>query len=817
MIPRNEEIGRIVDASGGLNLADSPNNLKPNQCLKLKNFVFGKGNMVEVKPGYTLDLALEGYGSSQDTGWNNPTSEGKIYSEWFDADNAYEADSIFSLCRSNETQDYYTFSLSSELTAAAIIDGIELDIKGKVELGTGDMDCYLSKDGGVSWTDELDKETVTFDSTNQYQSAGGSSNLWGDTWTKSDFGNNDFLIKLIPVGFVGQRYDIDHVRVKVTYREAVSGGRIDGIFRYEHYGYYYNIGTFDGYFFDTEGAVRNNRDIGGSAQFLTDGAVSNWAEYREIIYHSNGEDAQLAYRRSVWLNTERLRETGLAVPIALTSGSTTDSGGNLPDGTYKALWTLELADGVVVEGNPNDTAISQAVSNSGDNKITWSITDPDAEGNAKYVNLYVTDTDKDTYYFLKSVEIVPGANTYEWSDYTLLDVSSINQLQYDNYRPPIGGCNRMFNGYMFIADVNGYPQFGYVSKYGRYEQFPGAVAQSRSGGDPVSSAYVIDFQDDFVGAERAMNGGLIILCKKSVKLLSGYSADTVSLTTLSDGEGCANKKSIAVSPNGLVFWKGYDSIYFSDGVKVYDIGRLVWSEFENLVGEDDDDIVGYFWKHCYRICYPSVSALGYGDKELMFDTRRQFVDLITQRPTFAANGPHEKISVNCFTRGYKQGHNRAYFGSGDNAAIYRYDYGTDYDGTDIISQYESGYQFPGGLLADVRFHSIAMEMFPTSNIPSLIFEINYGTFIKSAPLTTPVSEHVWLGESGLTPLWLGEGGTGLYWGGDAYRSKVIRLGQGAHGRVGQIKIQVTNTDDINFAFRNLMYSYTILRRVRSES
>lgn len=109
-----------------------------------------------------------------DTGWVSPTSTGGTYNNWVNPTNAYSGVDTYALTGDEAGGYDDRFAVS------------------------------LSKDGGSNWTSSKNINIVT-DSPYD-NSAGGSDDLWGTTWSSGDFDSENFRIYLNGNYYGGQDY-----------------------------------------------------------------------------------------------------------------------------------------------------------------------------------------------------------------------------------------------------------------------------------------------------------------------------------------------------------------------------------------------------------------------------------------------------------------------------------------------------------------------------------------------------------------------------------------------------------------------------------
>ncbi|MFX1420468.1 MAG: hypothetical protein ACFE9N_16305, partial [Promethearchaeota archaeon] len=149
------------------------------------------------------------------TGYQNPTATGETYNDWTNPTYAYFSDNFrASIFGFPDSQDYYNFSFNIPINA--LISGIQVSIEGRSgSPGTSSVRISLSWDGGNSYTNYY--QLNWYSTTDQYQSAGGSTNNWGKSggWSPSELNNANFRVLLDESGSVALQ--VDHLRVRVYY------------------------------------------------------------------------------------------------------------------------------------------------------------------------------------------------------------------------------------------------------------------------------------------------------------------------------------------------------------------------------------------------------------------------------------------------------------------------------------------------------------------------------------------------------------------------------------------------------------------------
>lgn len=111
----------------------------------------------------------------------------------------------------------------------SIIDGIVVDVNCFSEYASAyDLVVRLVKGGIISGTD-LANGVVWDDSQTLINTHGGSSELWGLSWTDSDINDSNFGVAISATNLsnkFGANVGIDHVKITVYYTEGGGGGAI---------------------------------------------------------------------------------------------------------------------------------------------------------------------------------------------------------------------------------------------------------------------------------------------------------------------------------------------------------------------------------------------------------------------------------------------------------------------------------------------------------------------------------------------------------------------------------------------------------------
>ena len=120
-------------------------------------------------------------------------------------------------CTSNrkDRHIFYNYDFSS-IPSGATITGIEVRLDGRVDSTSGapKFCVQISSDGGASWT--AAKSTSTLTTSEATYLLGGAADLWGRTWSSSDFTN--FRVRITNVASSTSRdFSLDWAAVQVTY------------------------------------------------------------------------------------------------------------------------------------------------------------------------------------------------------------------------------------------------------------------------------------------------------------------------------------------------------------------------------------------------------------------------------------------------------------------------------------------------------------------------------------------------------------------------------------------------------------------------
>ncbi len=142
-------------------------------------------------------------GAGQTYGPNLPTSNltSGSFAQWANKSNAYTSNNQYATGTvgqgtAGQTQAYGTFGLS--VPGTNTISGIEIRVEAKSSDPAGcKLAVELSKDNGTTWTATNKMIDLTgSDPASPWPLVGGTSDLWGTTWTPADFADGKLLVRL---------------------------------------------------------------------------------------------------------------------------------------------------------------------------------------------------------------------------------------------------------------------------------------------------------------------------------------------------------------------------------------------------------------------------------------------------------------------------------------------------------------------------------------------------------------------------------------------------------------------------------------------
>jgi hypothetical protein len=122
-------------------------------------------------------------------------------------------------CGSTKRDKHIYYNYTFSLPTGAVPKGIEVRADAKVSptTGTPNLCVELSWNGGTSWT--TGKTTSVLTNTEVSYILGGSTNLWGRTWTASEFGTTTFRVRVTDLSsLTSNTFYLDYIAVNVTYQ-----------------------------------------------------------------------------------------------------------------------------------------------------------------------------------------------------------------------------------------------------------------------------------------------------------------------------------------------------------------------------------------------------------------------------------------------------------------------------------------------------------------------------------------------------------------------------------------------------------------------
>lgn len=144
---------------------------------------------------------------------------------WSNPDNIKVSDNVYASA-STSTVPFTTHYLKAtnfgfSIPAGATINGILVEIERKMSgpsVSVIDSEIKIVKsDGSIGSTNK--STGATWQTVESYSSFGGSSDLWGETWTSSDINSSNFGAVLSATVNL-RTANVDHIRITITYTEV---------------------------------------------------------------------------------------------------------------------------------------------------------------------------------------------------------------------------------------------------------------------------------------------------------------------------------------------------------------------------------------------------------------------------------------------------------------------------------------------------------------------------------------------------------------------------------------------------------------------
>jgi uncharacterized membrane protein YgcG len=136
----------------------------------------------------------DGENIAADPDFYKPTSTGSPHNEWTNGSNALLSDGTYATAASGGLRQGFSgfnFNIPSGNTIQGI--AVKLDASGSTAAGT--IDISVSWDGGNSFTTV--KATPTLSGSDVVYMVGGNSDLWGRTWTATEFSSENFRLRVV--------------------------------------------------------------------------------------------------------------------------------------------------------------------------------------------------------------------------------------------------------------------------------------------------------------------------------------------------------------------------------------------------------------------------------------------------------------------------------------------------------------------------------------------------------------------------------------------------------------------------------------------
>ncbi len=149
--------------------------------------------------GFLKDVVQTTSTEQDDTNWNSPS--GYPSGQWSNPVGAY-TNGYTTENSDGHKQSWSGFRFLNEIPSSASIDGIRVRTRYVAVEGSGSYsDCKigarLSWDGGSSWSDTVDVESMTQSNADYYLGSATSTTDWGaHSWTRNDLSDANFRIQL---------------------------------------------------------------------------------------------------------------------------------------------------------------------------------------------------------------------------------------------------------------------------------------------------------------------------------------------------------------------------------------------------------------------------------------------------------------------------------------------------------------------------------------------------------------------------------------------------------------------------------------------
>ena len=145
---------------------------------------------------------------------------------WTSPDNAQFSDDVYATAMTiaQDTQRLNVSGFNFQIPPANQIDGITVEVEGKVLAATATVYVRIIKGGVVSST----RTAGTFSATEGFVVYGGATDLLGETWTPADINASNFGVSVRVEDALTNTFSVDFVRVTVAC-SVPFGGEDDGV------------------------------------------------------------------------------------------------------------------------------------------------------------------------------------------------------------------------------------------------------------------------------------------------------------------------------------------------------------------------------------------------------------------------------------------------------------------------------------------------------------------------------------------------------------------------------------------------------------
>lgn len=139
---------------------------------------------------------------------------------WSNPGNAAASDNAYATASSNGTQYLKATGFGFSIPTGATIDGIVVEWERKTSSsGVTDKAVRIVKAGAVGSTDK--SAAGDWPTTDTFKSYGGSTDLWGETWTAADINSANFGAAIATQSTLVRTNSVDSVRITVYYTPQI--------------------------------------------------------------------------------------------------------------------------------------------------------------------------------------------------------------------------------------------------------------------------------------------------------------------------------------------------------------------------------------------------------------------------------------------------------------------------------------------------------------------------------------------------------------------------------------------------------------------